>query len=307
MRHPSRPAGTRPNFETPSGGIASGSIQNASLGSAPGEAFTVRATRLVRRPWFWLVVGLVAAAALAGVLLWVRRDATSARIRESGVWRVGMDPSFPPFEFIDPSTGKPIGLDVDLVDAIAARWGVRAEIVSLGFDELVDAVAARRVDSAVSALPVFDWRTQEVAFSAPYIDAGIVLAVPRGSPIRGPDDLAGRRVAAEWGSEGDAQSRELQRRLEGNLELVLRESPDAAMDAVTRGEADAAVTDAISLALFDGSGGELIAVGQPLRSDPYVIVVPRGALLLLDDLNRALSAMDADGTLASLRGKWLGP
>jgi ABC-type amino acid transport substrate-binding protein len=307
MRHPSPPAGAPPDRQPSSGVTAGGSGRSASPRPASGETIFVRTTRLLRRPWFWLVLGLVAAGVIAGLLLGARRDATSARIRESGVWRVGMDPSFPPFESIDPATGKPVGLDVDLVDAISARWGVRAEIVSLGFDELVDAVAARRVDSAVSALPVFDWRTQEVAFSDPYINAGIVLAVPRGSPIRGPDDLAGRRVAAEWGSEGDAKARELQRSLEGNLELVLRESADAAMKAVTGGIADAAVTDAISLALFDGDGGELVAVGEPLRNDPYVIVVPKGAPLLLDDLNRVLAGMDADGTLTALRAKWLDP
>jgi ABC-type amino acid transport substrate-binding protein len=268
---------------------------------------SLRSVRLFRRPWFWLALGLVLAALVAGALLWLRRDATSARIRESGVWRVGMDPSFPPFESIDPSTGRPVGLDVDLVNAIAGRWGVRAEIVSLGFDELVDAVAARRVDSAVSALPMFEWRTQEVSFSAPYIEAGVVLAVPPGSTIGGPEDLAGRRVAAEWGSEGDAQARELQRRLEGRLELVLRESAVAAMEAVAGSQADAAVTDAVSLALFNKDGGDLVAVGQPLRSDPYVVVVPKGAPLLLADLNQALAAMEADGTLAALRAKWLGP
>jgi polar amino acid transport system substrate-binding protein len=268
---------------------------------------SLRSARVFRRAWFWLVLGLVVAGVVAGAFSWARRDATSARIRESGVWRVGMDPSFPPFESIDPSTGTAVGLDVDLVNAIAARWGVRAEIVSLGFDELVDAVAAQRIDSAVSALPVFDWRTQEVSFSSPYIHAGIMLAVPRGSSVGGPDDLAGKRVAAEWGSEGDAQARELQRRLEGNLELVLRESADAAMGAAARGEAEAVVTDAISLALFDRSGGDLLAVGQPLRDDPYVVVVPKGAPLLLDNVNRALADMDADGSLVSLRAKWLGP
>jgi polar amino acid transport system substrate-binding protein len=268
---------------------------------------SLRSARFFRRPGFWLALGLAAAALLAGILLWMRRDSTSARIRESGIWRVAMDPSFPPFESIDPSTGRPAGLDVDLVNAIAARWEVRAEIVSIGFDELVDAVAARRVDSAVSALPVFDWRTQEVSFSSPYIDAGVVLAIPRGSPIRGPDDLAGSRVAAEWGSESDAQARELQARLEGNLELVLRESADAALQAVAGGEAEAAVTDAISLALYNRRGGDLVALDQPLRSDPYVVVVPKGSPLLLAELNRTLEALEADGTLALLRAKWLGP
>jgi ABC-type amino acid transport substrate-binding protein len=81
----------------------------------------------------------------------------------------------------------------------------------------------------------------------------------------------------------------------------------AAMEAVAGSQADAAVTDAVSLALFNKDGGDLVAVGQPLRSDPYVVVVPKGAPLLLADLNQALAAMEADGTLAALRAKWLGP
>jgi ABC-type amino acid transport substrate-binding protein len=74
---------------------------------------------------------------------------------------------------------------------------VRAQITTVGFDELVDAVAAQRVDGAVSALPEMPWRTKEVAFTRSYIDAGLVLAVPAGSPITGADDLPGKRVAAE--------------------------------------------------------------------------------------------------------------
>ncbi len=261
----------------------------------------------LRRFGFWALVAGIALAVIGAILLFGRQDPTAARIRQSGVWRVGMDPSFPPFESLDPATGQPVGLDVDLVNAIAARWGVRAEIVGVGFDELVDAVAAHRIDSAVSALPIFEWRTKEVAFSRPYVEAGMVLAAPPGSAIRGPDDLAGRRVAAEWGSQGDAQARAIQTRLEGAVMLVLRESADAALAAVVSGEADAAITDAVSLALFRRGGGDLVAVGPPLTSDPYVVVVPADARTLLDDLNKALAAMAADGTLAALRERWLGP
>jgi polar amino acid transport system substrate-binding protein len=277
------------------------------LDSVKGSATRFVSWRPFRRTWFWALAAMVLVLAIAAFVVLGRRDVTAARIRQSGVWRVAMDPSFPPFESLDPATGQPVGLDVDLVNAIAGRWGVRAEIVGVGFDELVDAVAARRVDSAVSALPVFDWRTKEVSFSSPYVEAGVVLAVRPGSPIRAPDDLAGRRAAAEWGSQGDAQARELQKRLDGRLELILRESPNVALMAVERGEADAAIADAISLALFNRDGGNLVAVGAPLVSDPYVVVVPAGARMLLGDVNKALEAMSADGTLAALRRRWLGP
>jgi len=197
-----------------------------------------------------LVGILVIAARSVTRAVLAARDPTWEHIRQSGVWRVGMDPSFPPFESLDGATQQPAGLDVDLANAIARRWGVKAEIVAVGFDELVDATTAYRVDSAISALPVVEERTREVSFSTPYVEAGVLLVVPRESAITKSADLVGRRLAAEWGSAGDAQARDLQRQLDGKLSLVLRETSEAALLAVLDGEADAAVVDAVSLALF---------------------------------------------------------
>ncbi len=250
-----------------------------------------------------LVLGLLLLVLLLRLGGFIGRDPVWARIQETGVWRVGMDPSFPPFENFDIETQQPVGLDVDLARAIAARWGVQVEFVGVGFDQLVDAVYAHKVDSALSAMPIFEDRTQEVAFSDPYIEAGIVLAVPAGSRVRGPDDLAGRRVAAEWGSAGDAQARILQRRLPDGFSLVLRDTVTAALDAVAAGEADAALADAISLALH---GGDLQPVAV-IASDPYVIVLPRNAPDLLRAINEALAALSADGTLAEIEARWLKP
>ena len=117
--------------------------------------------------------------------------------------------------------------------------------------------------------------------------------------------LAGHRLAAEWGSAGDAQSRTLQRKLGGNLTLVLRESSDAALQAVLNGEADAATVDAVSLALFTAGKDRLAAVGEPLQSEPYVIVVPAHAPKLLAAINAALADMSADGSLAAIKARWL--
>jgi ABC-type amino acid transport substrate-binding protein len=255
----------------------------------------------------------LAALAVLGLLMFslfrpggpLARDAVWARVQDRGVWRVAMDPSFPPFESPD-AEGRPVGLDVELVNEIARRMGVRAEITGVGFDELVDATAARRVDGAVSALPEMPWRTREVTYSRPYIEAGLVLAVPPGSPVHGPADLPGRRVAAEWGSQGDALARDLSSGEDKAFELVLRETADAALEAVLGGEADAVIVDAVTLALFDGGAGRIIAAGEPLRPDPYVVYVPHGAPVLLEHVNAALEAMEEDGTLEAIRARWLG-
>jgi ABC-type amino acid transport substrate-binding protein len=113
-------------------------------------------------------------------------------------------------------------------------------------------------------------------------------------------------VAAEWGSEGDAQARVLSRRFDGNLRLVLRDSAQGALAAVAAGEADAAIVDAVSLALFGRTGQQMLPVGEPLRRDPYVIVLPIDAPRLAAEVNAALAALSADGTVAELKAHWLG-
>ena len=127
---------------------------------------------------------------------------------------------------------------------------------------------------------------------------------PAGSDLQSLDDLAGRRVAAEWGGSGDAQARTLARGWDGNLVLVLRDSVTGALDALLAGEADAALVDAISLALY-ARAGELVTVGRPVVSDPYVIVVPRDAPDLLRNVDETLAALAANGALDEIRGRWL--
>ena len=97
----------------------------------------------------------------------------------------------------------------------------------------------------------------------------------------------------------------MQRAFGGNLTLVLRESPDLALQAVLAGEAEAAAVDAVSLALFDAGKDRLVTVGKPLQSDPYVIVVPVHSPKLLAAINATLADLAADGTLAAIQARWL--
>jgi len=262
---------------------------------------------LNRRTLAIAALGLL--AVIAGTLLWQSarqaEDEVWARIQRNGVWRVGMDPSFPPFESLD-EDGRPIGYDVDLARAIAARWGVEVTFEGIGFDGLLAALWAHKADSVISALPVDPRMTRDVAYSTPYFEAGLLLVVAEETTdIAGPDDLAGRRLAVEWGSEGDVQGRELRRRLP-EMTLLPFPHPRDALAAVVAGEADAALVDAISVLQFQYERGGVRAVGAPLVSVPYVIAVPRRAPRLLAAVNEALMALQEDGTLARLEEKWFG-
>lgn len=257
-----------------------------------------------RRAWMVLFFALAALLALVLFLLRGRlfpADPVWARVQRTGVWRVGMDPSFPPFEMTN-ETGEVVGFDVDLARALARRWGVRVEIVGIGFDGLIDAVKAHKVDTAISAIPYDPLLTKDVRFSEPYFDAGWRVVVPRRSSLHTLADLAGARVAVEWGSEGDVWARRLQREHAG-MRLVLKPSLEEALAALTTGEADAAVVDGVTYYLHRDMWRQ---VGKALSHDPYVIVMPIEAFQLQKEVNATLKALQQEDVINALEKRWMG-
>lgn len=233
----------------------------------------------------------------------LRRDTTWQAMQERGTWRIGLDPSFPPFEMLD-QAGRPVGYDVDLALALAKTWGLEAEIVAVGFDSLPDTLKAGKIDSIVSAYPFDERLTQDFAFSAPYFDAGVRLAVRAGSPIATVADLSGRRVGVEWGSMGDMLGRQMQR--DGvDVTLVSLETPADLLDALaSKQEVDAILIDNVALRQAQGAGRQIVAVDEPLESVPYVIVMPRRAAELHRNLDVSLQSLQAEGHLADLESTW---
>lgn len=258
-----------------------------------------------RRSAVIFLIGLVAIAvallSLRGVI-GRQRDETWSRIQRDGVMRVGLDPSFPPFE-VD-NAGQIVGYDVDLAWALAERWGVTVQLVPLSFDGLIDGLLAEQYDVIISAYPYDPRLTQDVAYSEPYFNAGQVLVVRAGEgAISGMDDLAGRRLAVEWGSGGDLEARRLAQRLSG-LEIMPFETPYAALDGLRAGQADAALVDAVSAFGYIGEPGGVRATGEPLTDERYIIAVRPDSRRLLEEIDSALTDFRQAGMFEELRDRW---
>ena len=80
----------------------------------------------------------------------------------------------------------------------------------------------------------------------------------------------------------------------------------ASLLAVAEGRADAALTDRVSALQVAAGDGRIRLAPQVVVSDPYVVVLPRRAAQLQREVNAALAALAADGTLAALTERWLG-
>ncbi|MFQ5858019.1 MAG: substrate-binding periplasmic protein [Anaerolineae bacterium] len=258
-----------------------------------------------RRSAVIFLIGLVAIAmallSLRGVI-GRQRDETWARIQRSGMMRVGLDPSFPPFE-VDNGI-EIVGYDVDLARALAERWGVAVQFVPISFDGLIDGLLAEQYDVIISAYPYDPRLTQDVAYSKPYFNAGQVLVVRADdSTIASIQDLAGRRLAVEWGSGGDVEARRLVKRI-SDLEIVLFETPTAALDGLRAGQADGALVDAVSALGYIGQQGGVRVVGEPLTDERYIIVARSDSRQLLKEIDAALVDFHQAGLFQQLRARW---
>jgi polar amino acid transport system substrate-binding protein len=229
-------------------------------------------------------------------------DLAWMRVQDNGLLRVGMDTSYPPFSAL--VDGAPVGLDVDLALEIARRLDVRMQIVPLGIDGLYDALITGHVDALITALVFDPARLGDVRYTRPYLDAGQVIVSHGG--LSDMESLEGMTVAVEYGSAGDELARRWTRRLSA-LTVARHMEPDAALEAVIRGEADAALVDHVSARLFRRAhpdSGLVIAPDSALP-DPYVIAVALPGRVLVAALDAALAAMESDGTLAALIARWL--
>lgn len=258
---------------------------------------------LFSRVHFWFLVALSPCLLVLLPGCQEQEGQSWPRIENSGVLRVGMDPTYPPFETADNSELQ--GLDVDLARALAADLGLEAQFVYFGYDGLYDALYSGQVDVLISALVVAPERTRDFAYSIPYFNAGLVLATA-GQPAapQTMQQMAGRTLAVELGSQGHVEADSWERRLAG---LVVRpyNSPDEAVTAVVNLEADAALVDHVSGRLYHLQHAAFVVISEPITDESYAVVVRAEDTLLLENINQALLQLQDNDQLQTIVRQWL--
>lgn len=128
-------------------------------------------------------------------------EAEGADTAESKTYVIATDTTFAPFEF-ENDNGEMVGIDLDLLAAIAEDQGFDYELQVLGFSAAVTALEAGEVDGVIAGMSITDERAAKYDFSEAYYDSGVGMAVAADSDISSYEDLAGLQVAAKIGTEG---------------------------------------------------------------------------------------------------------
>jgi ABC-type amino acid transport substrate-binding protein len=262
--------------------------------------------KLSSRQWAVLLIVVILVLSLAPSLArWTWRllhPSANRPMLPYGELRVGIDASYPPFGL--DMNGELSGLDVDLAKAVAAEMGVSLRFINMGYDGLYDSLLADQADVLFSALRVDPLRFNDARYTSSYFDAGQVLLRPAGSRINMMADLEGLRLAVEFGTEGDLEARQWQRRL-SELTILPHDVAAQALDTVLNGQADAALVDAVSARLWMNDHEGLAIAPIYVTNDPYAAAVQIDNARLWAAINAALSSLTEKGTLQEIIDRWL--
>jgi polar amino acid transport system substrate-binding protein len=232
-----------------------------------------------------------------------------AAIKSAGVLNIATDASYAPNEFKDAS-GKIVGMDVDLGNAIAAKLGLKANFQDVTFENIIPALGTK-YDLGMSSFTDTKDREAKVDFVT-YFSAGESLIVTKGNPkkITGPDlSLCGLTVAVEKGTTEEQEVPALSKKCtdagKKGVTALSSDDQNGANLSLQSGRADVGSADSpVAEYAVKQSNGAFEIAGASYEDAPYGIALPKNDGQFAQAIQGALAALIADGTYKQILDTW---
>jgi polar amino acid transport system substrate-binding protein len=260
---------------------------------------------LIRRLALYPVLAL---AALAPAL--VAAQALPDRIAKTKVIKIAVNAIYPPMEFKDPDTGKLVGFDVDLGNALAKELGVTLEWQESAFEQLLPSLATGRVDMILSGLSDRPARREASDFIN-YLNSGVQFYVLASrADVKAPIDLCGKTVGTSRSTSFPAEIKTW-----SDTNCVAAGKPPITVEGTSD---NAAARAQLKQGRFEGGaqGSETVpyvmtqepniykAIGTPFGGLQQGIAFTKADTQLRDAVMVAFKKLLANGTYASIIAKW---
>lgn len=228
-------------------------------------------------------------------------------LAEGETYRIVTDTAFRPFEFTD-ETGTLVGIDVEIIAAIAADQGFTYTIEPLGWDAAIAACQAGQADGLIAGASITDGRKESGwIFSDGYYSATQSIAVSADSSIASFEDLRGTDVAVKIGTQG-AEYAESIADTYGFTMTRFEDSPTM-YQAVIGGQCSACFDDTPIMADYIKSNGIPLKLvpGTENEGAPYGFAVfSADKQTLVDQFNAGLAHIKENGVYDEILAKYLG-
>ena len=221
---------------------------------------------------------------------------------------VATENGYPPFNFIDPNTGKAGGFEYDLVDEIARRTNLHVEYRKTTWSLLIPSVRNKEFDVGMDGIVITPPRLMQLDFSSPYTASKEYMLVRSDdSQIKDVTSFTTNPkllIGAQAGSVNYYVSISILGGEQNSSRIKTFENFGAAIQALKTGDVDMVPTYQEAAAKFmTANPGSFRIQGGPIASDQFGFIFSKGSDLVAP-FNAALAAMKSDGTFDNLTKKW---
>ena len=233
-----------------------------------------------------------------------------AEVKSDGKLVVGTDTTYSPNEFLDTDGKTPVGWDIDLFAAVAAKLGLKAEFQPAKFADIIPGIESGKYEIGVSSFTINDERKQQVNMVG-YFSAGTQWGTKKGNPTGiQPDDACGKKVAVQTGTvqeTEDLPKRQAACKSAGKPKITVESYQDQgqATAAVVSGKDDAMLADSPVIAYaVKQTSGQLELLGDIYDAAPYGYVIKKDQAEFAQAIADTVAALITDGTYKTILDKW---
>lgn len=238
--------------------------------------------------------------ALLSVALGVTCNANAAQLT------AGSPPSSAPTTFLDTKTGKIEGFMPDVAAEIARRQHLDINFTAVPFSTLIQSVIAGKIDMIVAGMTPTPERQKRISFSQSVtaFGPGLVVRDDNKKVYHSQQDFKGEIIGTPVGTDYT------QALIKSGIakEVKVYDSPSDMMRDLSLGRIAAGMNDYPILKFQEKSGAfkgmHVVDDYKPEHISPMAFGVKNGNDKLLAEINTALTAMKADGTLQKIKAKW---
>ncbi|MEC4816427.1 MAG: ABC transporter permease subunit [Scytonema sp. PMC 1069.18] len=215
-------------------------------------------------------------------------------------------PDYPPYEYYDTKDGerKIVGFDIDIANAIAKELGFKLKVMESDFNGLIPALQANRADFVMSGMSPTAQRRKSVDFSIIYYKAKDTIIAPKGSKLKKPEDLLGKKVGVSLGTIQEQNAKNIAQKVPNIQIKKLNKVPEVIQEIKT-GRIDAAIVEDTVAKGFVQTNPDLEfhVIPSIQEASGSAIAFPKGSPLV-ESFNKVLQNMKETGELEKLATKW---
>ncbi|MGN0636579.1 MAG: ABC transporter substrate-binding protein [Acutalibacteraceae bacterium] len=222
--------------------------------------------------------------------------------KESKKLVMATNASFPPYEYIE--GGEIVGIDAEIAAKIAEKLGRELEIVDTEFGSIVGGVQTGKFDIGMAGMTVTEERMQSVNFSETYAIGVQSIIVKADSAYKTLDDLlndTAAKIGVQQDTTGDIYSTDDF----GEDRVIRYKTGNDAVQALVSGKVSAVIIDNEPAKSYVAANEGLVIQDSPYTEENYAIAIAKENTELLDEINKALAELTADGTIQSIIDKYI--